>query len=153
MLAVPSPERRKLEIDEEPLRWWARQYEAVPLPDSPGEIGRPFPGFGRDLSMSAYGSVDAFGQAMKVVDQGVKSSILVGRSLQLPTRTIGFACPPSDPAGPIRVRWMSQDDDSGKQRDPSTQPICGWVLPIGWDNSLIIYDAHGKGARRNTMDR
>lgn len=46
----------------------------------------------------------------------------------------------------INFRWLSANhsDNCETNCHPDSSPICGWILPNNLNNSLMIYDHHGK---------
>jgi hypothetical protein len=146
-LQFPPLKKEGLEINQKILRLVGEQYDAFPLPDSPGGDSSTFsPIRGGHLSIRHLRVVDAFGQVMKVVDQGEGSPIYVSRSLSAPGEKNSIHLPPrlAQP-GRLLFRWNSAEDDRQESNsDPRTHPICGWILPNRLDNSLVIYDAHGR---------
>ncbi|HZI47864.1 MAG TPA: hypothetical protein VFD75_08690, partial [Pyrinomonadaceae bacterium] len=88
--------------------------------------------------------VDTFGQIKKLdAKKLVTSEPLAGTSdadgplVGLPPRLV-------QPAR-VNFRWLAADRNEQEMNDhPATTPICGWVLANHLDDSLMIYDNHGK---------
>lgn len=91
--------------------------------------------------------VDGFGQIQPVVGQGVEYNPVLARSL----KTAGaeyktLAQLPPRLAQPSRLNfdWIMADDDNRRTNsDPSTSPVCGWLIPNYFDNSVMVYNSDG----------
>jgi hypothetical protein len=94
--------------------------------------------------------VDAFGQTKKIVDQGLPYDPILARPLrtegseyktlaQLPARVTQ--------GSRLDFQWlMATDDSRPTNSDPATSPLCGWILPNYFDQSIAVYEANGQPA-------
>jgi hypothetical protein len=94
--------------------------------------------------------VDAFGQAKKIVGQGLPYEPILARTIstegadykklaQMPARV--------SQASRLDFQWlMASNDARPTNSDPATSPLCGWVLPNYFDQSIAVYEADGKSA-------
>ncbi len=88
--------------------------------------------------------VDAFGQ---IKDLGKQPPSLI--SEELSTKAEAYKNwmtlrPRVTQASRLNFDWISADENQFLNSDPSTSPICGWVLPNHLDNSLMIYNGLGE---------
>jgi hypothetical protein len=95
---------------------------------------------------------DAFGQVRQVLDRYAHPEVLppvhVHHSLVTPDgdSTPLVQLPPrlNQPAR-LLFRWVSAADERQESNGhPSTQPVCGWVVPNHLDKSFVIYSAEGR---------
>jgi hypothetical protein len=94
--------------------------------------------------------VDAFGQALKVVDTAphVSTTLTAAESLTgvQPTRPSWISLPPRI-MQPARLLFRCISAANAQQEttsDPATSPICGWIVPNHFDKSLLVFDAQGR---------
>ncbi|MGA1839338.1 MAG: hypothetical protein ACMUIU_01830 [bacterium] len=91
--------------------------------------------------------VDAYGQARKVVDGNETAPITVSESFRglVQSRNGWIPLPPRimQPAR-LSFQWLSPVQDKETSSDPSTSPVCGWIVPNHFDKSLMVFDCAGK---------
>ncbi|MCK5125642.1 MAG: hypothetical protein KAR42_05260 [candidate division Zixibacteria bacterium] len=88
--------------------------------------------------------VDAFGQ---IKDLGQQPPSLVSEELISKAETYKkwvTLRPRVTQPSRLNFDWISADGTKFMNSDPSTSPICGWVLPNHLDNSLMIYNSPGE---------
>jgi hypothetical protein len=122
-----------------------RQHPLSPLADNvfcPIRAGR--------MMLEGLRLLDTFGQqwnapvrdARLVTSAGLVDPKLGGGAIYLPPR---FSLPVR-----LNFRWLAglsgEDgaDEVEMNSAPATTPICGWLLPNNFDNSLMVYDNTGK---------
>jgi len=90
--------------------------------------------------------VDSFGQAQRVIDEGQTYNPVLSKPLvtagnpaliQLVPRIVQ--------PGRLDMDWIDGTSNDGRQStsDPATSPICGWIVPNYFDNSIMVYNSVG----------
>lgn len=91
--------------------------------------------------------VDAFGQIKPIIDKDISTEILVSEEMTTAGEFFkNWATIKPRITQPTRLNfeWISADEKMITNSDPSTTPICGWILPNHLDNSLMIYNSSGE---------
>lgn len=89
--------------------------------------------------------VDSFGQAQKIIDEGQAYDPVLSQPLVTPTdpqliKLVPRIVQPSR----LNMTWIDANNETRRSTsDPATAPVCGWIVPNYFDNSVMIYDAAG----------
>lgn len=117
-----------------------RQNQFSPLPDNGYSPLR-----GGHTRIVRLWVVDSFGQAQRVIDEGQTYQPILSAPLQTAGNPALIQLTPR--LQPSRLNLDFIDAGSADARhstsDPATSPICGWIVPNYFDNSLMVYDSLG----------
>ena len=100
------------------------------------------------LSLAGLRLMDTFGQQWNASLAG--ANVVTSNSLSNPYEKNQIYLPPrlSAPAR-LNFRWLAamsgqnETDEVEMNSAPATTPICGWLLPNNFDNSVMVYDTTG----------
>lgn len=89
--------------------------------------------------------VDSFGQAQRVIDQGQTYQPILSAPLQTAGNPALMQLTPRLQPSRLHLDFIDASSADGRlsTSDPATSPICGWIVPNYFDNSLMVYDALG----------
>jgi hypothetical protein len=101
------------------------------------------------LKISGLRIVDTFGRVKVVVDikNPQSTEVVTSQPVAPPPNCPHPIYLPPRLAQPARLnfRWLSATQGQQEMNDdPTSTPICGWILPNNLDSSLTIYDDRGK---------
>jgi hypothetical protein len=88
----------------------------------------------------------SFGQTQKIVDSGSTFLPVLSKPLITPGKPELFQLTPRvvQPSR-LELRWIDASNDGRlSTSDPATSPICGWIMPNYFDNSVMVYDGVGQ---------
>jgi len=130
--------------------------EAYFLPEINAKLGKAanfFPLRAGHLQFTRLWITDTFGQVKKVIDSDDRGRVErdgmmhIAENLNVLNREQLVTLSPRI-IQPTRLsfRWCAANTDKLEESssDPSTSPVCGWILPDYLDQSLDIYEATGE---------
>lgn len=100
------------------------------------------------LKISGLQIIDTFGRFKVAVnaDNSPNTQVVTSQPLTPPPnfRQPIYLPPRLTQPARLNFRWLSASQGQQEMNDnPSTTPVCGWILPNNLDNSLTIYDDRG----------